>query len=311
VKIITYYRLTGLLTGLLTFWPLFSQHYEIGRMEVEFIDHNREDRVIKAFILYPADSAGTGVPVASPDSEGFPVIVFGHGYLMSVDAYHNIWECAVPEGFVVVLPQSESGMFPSHRELGTDLAFLLDEMVRLERDLISPFFERLRPYGCLMGHSMGGGAAILGAMQSNKVRGLMVLAPLDTRPSSAEAAQYLTIPSLIFAGSADCITPPEKHQVPIYKSLQSNHKTYISINGGSHCQMAENNRLCNFAESSYNLEPGITREEQHSILERYIIPWLRFYMYGDSNSGRRFDQQLETDPAISFERTGNLSIDIQ
>jgi dienelactone hydrolase len=156
---------------------------------------------------------------------------------------------------------------------------------------------------------MGGGAAILGAPESNSLKTLLVLAPLDTRPSAVTTAREISIPSLVFAGSDDCITPPKKHQIPIYESLQSSHKVYISINGGSHCQMAENNRLCNFAEESFDLKPGISREEQHRILNRYILPWLRFYLYGDSIAGMQFDKKLRDDPAISYERKGLLNME--
>ncbi|TFH26378.1 MAG: hypothetical protein E4H10_07160 [Bacteroidia bacterium] len=306
---ITFYRLTALLTFLLTFWPLFSQNYEIGRMETDFIDPSREDRLIEALILYPADSAGFDVAVALPVRKGFPVIVFGHGYLMPADAYRNIWESLVPEGYVVVLPRSGSGMFPSHKEFGFDMAFMLEEMIRLNRDSASLFSGKLKPDGCLMGHSMGGGAAILGAPQSRAVRTLVILAPLDTRPSAVKTAQEISLPSLVFAGSNDCITPPKKHQLPIYESLQSSQKTYINIKGGSHCQMAENNRHCNFAEASFDLEPGITREEQHRILNCYILPWLDFYLCGDTAAGRRFEQSLDADPAISYKRNGSFNKD--
>ena len=299
--------LTVLLPVLLICFPLFPQHFEIGRIEAEFTDHSRKERLIKALILYPSDSAGYDLPVALPLGEGFPVVVFGHGYQMPVEPYSNIWESLVPEGFIVVLPRSGSGMFPSHQEFGLDLAFVLDEMIRLNRDSTSLFSGRLKPDGCLMGHSMGGGAAILGALRSKVARTLVLLAPLDTRPSSANAARELTVPCLIFAGSDDWITPPVKHQLPIYDSLQSPLKTCICIQGGSHCQMAESYRPCDFAETSFCRQPGITREEQHRILDRYILPWLRFYLYGDSNAGSRFEQELIDDPAITFEKKGSLS----
>jgi predicted dienelactone hydrolase len=303
------YRFTALLPVLLTSCTLFSQHYEIGRMEADFIDHSREGRLIKALILYPADSAGSDLPLARPALGGFPVIVFGHGYMMPVEAYRNIWEFTVPEGFVFVLPRSGSKMFPSHLEFGLDMAFILDEMIRLNGDSTSLFSGSLQPFGCLMGHSMGGGAALLGAPESNSLKTLLVLAPLDTRPSSAKAAREISVPSLVFAGSDDYITPPEKHQMPIYDSLQSPQKTYICIQGGSHCQMASNYRLCNFAEASFNLEPGITIQEQHRILKRYMLPWLEFYLYNDLAAGREFQQQLESDPAISYKTKGSLSIE--
>lgn len=301
------HRVSALLSILLFCWPLLSQPYEIGRREATFIDFNRKDRLIKALILYPSDSAGCDVQVALPDQEGFPVVVFGHGYQMPVEPYRNIWESLVPEGFVVVLPRSGSGMFPSHQEFGHDMAFVLDEMIRLNRDSAAFFLGRLQPDGCLMGHSMGGGAAILGALQSRVARTLVLLAPLDTRPSSAMAARDLEIPTLIFAGSHDRITPPKKHQLPIYDSLQSAQKTFICIQGGNHCQMADSHRMCDITETTLYRDPGITREEQHRVLDRYILPWLRFYLSGDSAAGILFDRELIADPAISFQRKGNLS----
>jgi hypothetical protein len=73
--------------------------------------------------------------------------------------------------------------------------------------------------------------------------------------------------------------------------------------------MASNNRLCNFAEASFDLEPGITREEQHRILKRYMLPWLKFYLYKDLAAGTEFQQQLDADPAISYKRKGSLPIE--
>jgi len=56
---------------------------------------------------------------------------------------------------------------------------------------------------------------------------LWQLAPFDTRPSAIKAASSVIVPTLIFAGSNDCITPPEKHQLPVYNSSASPDKIYI------------------------------------------------------------------------------------
>ena len=286
---------------------LWSQHFQIGQMDMEFTDPGRKGRVIEALVLYPSDSGGCDVPLALPDRGGFPVVVFGHGYQMPVEPYHNIWDGLVPEGFVVVLPRTGSGMFPSHERFGKDMAFLLEEMIRFSSDSATFFSGKLHESGCLMGHSMGGGAAILGAVHGKLVRTLVLLAPLDTRPSSAKAARELTIPALVFAGSQDRITPPEKHQQPIYDSLPGLHKTYISILGGTHCQMAESHQRCDAVEKALYPEPGISREEQHRVLDRYLLPWLQFYLRADSSAGSVFDQELLADPAVSYRREGNFS----
>ena len=70
--------------------------------------------------------------------------------------------------------------------------------------------------------------------------------------------------------------------------------------------MASSNRLCNFAENSCGIKPGITREEQHRVLERYMLPWLKYYLYGDTASGNIFEEQLMSDTAINYCKVGSI-----
>ena len=60
-----------------------AQSFEIGRTTITFIDASRGNRSIASEIYYPANSAGINVPVVSTTSESFPVLSFGHGFLMS------------------------------------------------------------------------------------------------------------------------------------------------------------------------------------------------------------------------------------
>ncbi len=234
----------------------------------------------------------------------FPVIVFGHGYLMQASAYRNIWEWIVPRGYVLAIPESESGMFPSHLEYARDLAFVLDEMTRLGREPGSPFYGKTGTAGCLMGHSMGGGSAVLAAGMTEAAKTLLLLAPLETHPPASEAARTIDLPALVFAGTDDRVTPPEKHADRIYKSLAGRDKTYIAILGGTHCQMADYNLLCQFAETSLDPFPGISRQKQHRVLERYMPNWLDYFLRGNQLAGEAFRQALHSDPDILFETTG-------
>ncbi len=67
-----------------------------------------------------------------------------------------------------------------------------------------------------MGHSMGGGAIFIAANLKSSVDAIVALSPLKTKPSSVQAASSVKVPTLIIAGSNDCITPPDEHQVPIF-----------------------------------------------------------------------------------------------
>ena len=61
--------------------------YEVGHATITFTDPSRGNRGIPTEIYYPADAAGEDVPLAS-GLESFPVVTFGHGYLMSVSYTH-------------------------------------------------------------------------------------------------------------------------------------------------------------------------------------------------------------------------------
>ncbi|MBK6840567.1 MAG: hypothetical protein IPG90_21535 [Bacteroidetes bacterium] len=103
----------------------FAQQYGIGHQTISLMDTSR-NRTIQTELYYPADSSGENVPFATSTTEKFPVLVFGHGFVMTWDAYRNIWEAAVPHGYILAFPLTETGISPQHLELGKDLAFLVD-----------------------------------------------------------------------------------------------------------------------------------------------------------------------------------------
>lgn len=286
---------------------LFPQNYKIGHETLTIIDPSRENREIQIEIYYPVLKAGFADSSQAKNLEKFPVICFGHGFLMPVKAYQNIVNAIVPVGYILLLPKTEGGMAPSHRDMADDMLFTLETFYTLSMDTSSLFFNKADSMNCMMGHSMGGGAAILATEKSIFIRSLIVFAPLDTRPSAVRAAGGISIPVLLFDGSKDCITPPEKHQKPIFESLNSKNKTYISIMGGTHCQMASENFLCNLAENRCETYSTISREEQHAIMNFYMIRWLNFILKEDIQSGIEFDKRIDDDPSISINKTGSLT----
>lgn len=285
---------------------LIAQSYQVGRASLTFIDSTRNNRNIPAEIYYPADMAGNNVPISIGDSNRFPVLSFGHGFLMSWDAYQNIWDALVPEGYIIAFPKTETGFAPSHIEFGKDIAFLLSEIEKLGNDSSSFLYSRVDTMNCVMGHSMGGGAAFLAAQSGPSVKTIVTFAPAETNPSAITAAEHLNIPSLIFAGSNDCVTPPSTNQIPMHEALQSDCKTFISITGGSHCQMADNNFICSIGEGTCMPPPAISRAQQHMIINRYLLPWLNFQLKDDCSSGNQFDSIINSDSSVSVMKSCNL-----
>ena len=102
-----------------------SAQFQIGSRQITFTDPSRSNRSIAAEIRYPAQVAGSNAAVASGQ---FPIIVFGHGFVMTFSAYDVVWQALVPSGYIVVLPTTEASLSPSHSNFGQDIAFLVNAM---------------------------------------------------------------------------------------------------------------------------------------------------------------------------------------
>jgi len=214
-----------LLLSVLLCSNLCAQPFQIGHITLTLTDTSRNYRNIPTEVYYPADVAGNNVPVTTSNNDKFPVLAFGHGFVMTWDAYQNIWDAIVPEGFIIAFPKTETGFTPSHSEFGKDMTFVISELAALGQNNSSFLYNRIDSMNCVMGHSMGGGSAFLAAQFSPSIKSLLTLAPAETNPSAIQAAANLSIPALIFAGGNDCVTPPPANQIPMYDSLQSICKT--------------------------------------------------------------------------------------
>ncbi|MBN1298042.1 hypothetical protein JXA80_14785 [bacterium] len=263
--------------------------YDIGFRTLTFTDPVRS-RDIPVYIAYPAESPGSSAPVAAGV---FPVIVFGHGFLIDTDDYGFLWEAAVPEGFIVILPSTEGTLSPDHGSFGLDLAFLCDFFPSLNTDPASPFYQHVAPATAVMGHSMGGGSSFLAAAETGTITALANFAAAETDPSAIGAAEAITIPALLFAATEDCITPPNSHQMPMYTALSSECKTIVTLNGASHCQFASNNSTCRLGEIISGCSASIPLETQETRTLSILIPWLQAVLMNNPTAWTSFQQTLQ------------------
>lgn len=252
--------------------------FSIGHISTTFTDPDRNNRQIPVEIYYPAQVAGEAVPLADGS---FPVVQFGHGFVMVWSAYQSFWETYVPAGFIVCFPKTEGTFSPVHLEFGKDLAFLCDAFEVERTNPASLFYNRLNSRYGIMGHSMGGGCSILAApLNPSRVNCVATFAAANTNPSAIEAASNLQVPSLFFAGSYDCITPPAQHALAIYEGIDQDYcKTYINLDGASHCQFASPNASCSLGESFSGCgNPPITGVEQRERVNNLLLPWLKYHL---------------------------------
>ena len=282
----------------------FAQTYQVGHMQKSFTDASRNNRSITTEIYYPANSAGDNVSIASGQ---FPVLVFGHGFVMAWSAYDVVWNALVPSGYIIVFPTTETSFSPSHTEFGKDIAFLVGAMKAEALNSSSPFFNSNTGTSAVMGHSMGGGAAFLAVQYDNTINALATLAAANTNPSSILAAAGINIPSIVFSGGNDCVAPPAQHQIPMYDSLNSSCKTFVSVTGGSHCQFANYNVNCYFGEGTCSPQATISATTQQTTVKNLLLPWLDFYLKGSCNAGNQFQSLLAAGSGITSQQNCSLA----
>ncbi|MCS7297952.1 MAG: dienelactone hydrolase family protein [Bacteroidia bacterium] len=232
-------------------------------------------RQIQTEVYYPSVGQGSNAPIASGV---YPIVIVGHGFLMPWSAYQSLWEWLVPAGYIVALPRTEGGIPPSHQDFALDFRVVAHRLISEGQMPSSPFYQRIRPRVAFIGHSMGGGCAILAAQGFDSVNCIVGLAAANTTPSAISAAEGVSVPALMLAGSGDSVTPPSQHQKPIYDALASSCKWYVSLIGGGHCFFADPNATCEFGEASAGSTVTLTRGEQQSLAYRLILPFLNAYL---------------------------------
>ena len=275
--------------------------YQIGHTTLTFNDPTRNGgfgsgggpgRQIQTEVYYPTYTAGENTPVATfPD---FPVIVFGHGFAMGWDAYQNIWEHLVPQGYIMAFVRTEGGLIPapSHGDFGQDLALVSTKMLALDATAGSLFNGKVKQKSVIMGHSMGGGATMLAAANNANIAGIVGLAPAETNPSAIGVCTNISVPALIFSGSSDGVTPPAEHHLPIYQGIASTCKSFVSITGGAHCYFANSNFNCDFGESTSSQGISISRAEQQEKTFWFLDTWLQYILGNDCFALNDFQGKL-------------------
>ena len=268
-----------------------SAQYPIGTTAITFNDADR-GRDIATVIHYPAAVQGTDAEVAAGN---FPVLVHGHGFLMGVASYENLRDHHVPRGYILVLPTTEGGL-PDHEAFGLDLAFLAAAM-QAQNELPGSLFEgHVAGNTAIMGHSMGGGASLLASAGNGSIQTLVNFAAAETDPSAITAATQITVPSLMFAASEDCVTPIDANQQPMYDALGSDCKALVNILGGGHCYFANSDIACQLGEFTCGPDLTIDRAEQHAIMNDFASLWLDAFLKDDAAAFSSFmDSTITSD----------------
>lgn len=280
---------------------LASAQFSVGTADITLVDPDRGDRVIPCDLYYPATADGPGQPPADPPPGGFAAIAFGHGYQLNTGVYAWVAERLAAIGGVVALPRTAGELFPDHEEFGLDLAFVARTLRDTADGELDALTGRMSDRTLVMGHSMGGGASLLALASDPGLTAVVTFAAAETNPSAIAACASIDRPSLFFAGTNDCVTPPADHQIPMYEALAGGWRTLVTIDGASHCQFNTYSFLCALGEFC---DADISRSEQHDLVWNLLEPWVRAVLLGADDQFAVFQTRLGAGAAYAYEQAG-------
>ncbi|MCK8523652.1 T9SS type A sorting domain-containing protein [Aquimarina sp. D1M17] len=273
-----------------------AQDYDVSSSSKTFRDASRRNRRVNARIYYPNISRENRSEI------NFPVIILGHGFVMGSDAYENFYDTLVPRGYIVVFVNTEGSFFANHDAYSKDLAFMVAAIQAENNNSGSVLSGIVDDKTALIGHSMGGGAATVAASMV-EVETLVTFAPALLRFDTLTPASNVSEDAIVFSGTADGVTPPDEHHIPIYSNLGSSCKYLINITGGAHCYYANSNFFCDFGENSSSGDIQITRAQQQATTFQFLNSWLDYKLKGNTNAQQSFLIDLATSGDITSENT--------
>jgi predicted dienelactone hydrolase len=235
-----------------------SATHAVRSVNKTYTDTARANRRVGVTVHYPTASSSSSTIV---NGCGFPIVSFGHGFTIGNNAYAFVPQRLVPAGYVVVMPSTEGGLSPNHGRFADDLAFAI-RAVRND----PAFAGAVGPNSAIGGHSMGGGAAVLGASRNASINALFGFAPAETNPTASGAATSVTMPAMIITGTRDCVTPYAQHAGRILSNLATPPalKFDVPINGASHCGFTTGSFTCSIGERSCGGSATIPAASQHA-----------------------------------------------
>ena len=224
-------------------------------------------------VHYPGTAAGVGAALNVANGP-YPIVAFGHGFVCPVSLYQSTGAHLASWGFVVIMPQTQGSLLPSHAALAADMRSSLDWLAS-EGDNPGSFWAGAIAGGRrgVMGHSMGGGCALLAASQDPRIRVAVPMAAADTNPSSVAACGTVRCATRILVGSQDTIVPPSTN-APMFANLPGSAQL-VSVTGGFHCGFIDSSIL--FCDSG-----SITRAQQLAAVRREAAEFLLLYLRDES-----------------------------
>ena len=184
----------------------------------------------ESMVIYPALQLGWEAPQDGSRAP-YPLIVFGHGYSTQPDAYMSTLQHLASWGHIVVAPEVPA---VHHLRFANDLSMTVSHMEREHERPSGQFYQQvdLAHVGAF-GHTVGAGCLLLAAAKDPRVKAMVLLSPLDTMPSSVQAAKEIRVPISLVVAKDEWLASPDKGSVPIYKAAAAPKQLHVVTSGSN------------------------------------------------------------------------------
>jgi dienelactone hydrolase len=283
-----------------------AQTFPIGHMSINFKDASRTGgysisggiamtgtgRNIGTEVYYPATVAGNNSAVANGQ---FPIVVFGHGFAMTWDNYDNIYNRLASLGYIVLLPRTESALFPfaNHADFAADIKLLTTQGLLLNTistpTALATFNGKVLQKSAIGGHSMGAGCSFIAAQNNSNITCLFNLAAATSNTagiSSVAGASLVTVPTLVISGEKDNVadtTVQNSHYNPTSSAI----KFHSIIKDVTHCDFGNGtSTTCTIGQAACS--GAGCNAVMFARYMSYIEPFLAYELKNDCNAGNTF-----------------------
>ena len=283
-----------------------AQTFPVGHMSINFKDATRTGgfsisggiampgtgRNIGTEVYYPATVAGNNTAVANGQ---FPVVVFGHGFAMTWDSYDNIYNRLASLGYIVLLPRTESSIFPTpnHANFADDMKLLATQGLLLNTTstptALATFNGKVLQKSAVGGHSMGAGCSYIAAQNNSTVTCVFNLAAATSNTagiSSVAGASLVTVPTLVISGEKDNVadtTVQNSHYNPTASTI----KFHSIIKDVTHCDFGNGTSgTCTIGQAACTT-PSCNTIYFNRYMS-YIEPFLAHQLKNDCVAGNNF-----------------------
>ena len=239
---------------------LFNAYTKLGEYKVKTqkITVSRDTSTFEASVFLP--QSGT---------QKFPIVVFGHGFFHDPSRYNSILRHISSWGFIVIAPHSHTSIWPNHKLYADDLILCVKTLQERGAQQNSEFFQKVADQYSFVGHSMGGGAAILAAKDSQP-EVVITYAAAETKPSAIEAIKEAQCPQIFLVSEKDAIIDNDDIHSMFHNSK---HPSWlITIKDAWHCGYED--------VSYFGCDHGsLDRGKQISIAQSLTNIFLQSYAY--------------------------------